>query len=267
MFKKILLILIISLYQTSSYSKTNNYEDYNYKYLSDYFSALILSKNFQNKEALKHFNHSKKLLNKHENFLKNYTINLVENDKINLALKEIKKSGSNSSKNFLEAQIISISYNIKKNDFYSAQQNLEDLKKFKDQGAFEQIIYETLKFYTNLFLTGERQNINNNFGKLSQVSKAFQECYLNSGQSALHFKNIVNSEDGDFSRYLFFYLYNLIDRNDFETLKEISKKIDPLNSNLLILQSKIWIENDEFLNFKKYFSCQNPHHILSEFFF
>ena len=267
MFKKILLILIISLYQTSSYSKTNNYEDYNYKYLSDYFSALILSKNFQNKEALKHFNYSKKLLNKHENFLKNYAINLVENGKINLALKEIKKSGSNSSKNFLEAQIISISYNIKKNDFYSAQQNLEDLKKFKDQGAFEQIIYETLKFYTNLFLTGERQNINNNFGKLSQVSKAFQECYLNSGQSALHFKNIVNSEDGDFSRYLFFYLYNLIDRNDFETLKEISKKIDPLNSNLLILQSKIWIENDEFLNFKKYFSCQNPHHILSEFFF
>lgn len=204
MIKKILLILVISLYQTSSYSKISNYEDYNYEYFSDYFSALILSKNFQNKEALKYFNYSKKLLDKHENFLENYVINLVENDKINLALKEIKKSDFISSKNFLEAQIISISYNIKKNDFYAAQKNLDDLEKYKDLGTLEKIIYETLTSYTNLFLTGKRQNINYNFGKLSLVNKAFQECYLNSGQSILHFENIVNSEDGDFSRYLFF---------------------------------------------------------------
>ena len=267
MIKKILLILVISLYQTSSYSKISNYEDYNYEYFSDYFSALILSKNFQNKEALKYFNYSKKLLNKHENFLENYVINLVENDKINLALKEIKKTDFISSKNFLEAQIISISYNIKKNDFYAAQKNLDDLEKYKDLGTLEKIIYETLASYTNLFLTGKRQNINYNFGKLSMVSKAFQECYLNSEQSILHFENIVNSEDGDFSRYLFFYFYNLIEKNEFKSLKEISKKINPLNSNLLILQSKMWIENEEFFNFKKYFSCQNPHHILSEFFF
>ena len=52
-----------------------------------------------------------------------------------------------------------------------------------------------------------------------------------------------------------------------DTAKQISTNINPLDSNLLISQSKFWIEENKFNKFTEVFSCQNPKHIISEFLF
>ena len=64
----------------------------------------------------------------------------------------------------------------------------------------------------------------------------------------------MNSEDGDYSRYLFFHLTDIINKNDTELAIEISETINYYESTLLLSQSKKWIENRNFNKFQKYFS-------------
>ena len=78
------------LYQTFSSAKTTENIEFNHKYLSNYFSAVISSNNQDDKESLKYFNQSKILLNSHESFFKNYIFSLVFNNKIDEAIKKIK---------------------------------------------------------------------------------------------------------------------------------------------------------------------------------
>ena len=61
-FFKIFFIIAI-LYHSEVYSKAADNKDFNHRYLSNYFSALLSSNNDKNEKALKFFNSSKYLLN------------------------------------------------------------------------------------------------------------------------------------------------------------------------------------------------------------
>ena len=55
--KKIIFVLIIYLlYQTTLYSKSNSFEDFNSKNLSKYFSGIIAFENKDNQMAIDFFN-------------------------------------------------------------------------------------------------------------------------------------------------------------------------------------------------------------------
>ena len=56
MFLKIFYIIFALLYQTVGYTKTSDKNDFNYKYLSSYFSALISFDNQKNNKALEFLN-------------------------------------------------------------------------------------------------------------------------------------------------------------------------------------------------------------------
>ena len=78
---KLILFIIFYLYQTSAFSKATEEKDFNPKYLSNYFSAIISKNNQDYEESVKFFNSSKILINKHENYFKEYIIALVVNEK------------------------------------------------------------------------------------------------------------------------------------------------------------------------------------------
>ena len=83
--KKICFFLIIFLYQTFSYAKTTENIEFNHKYLSNYFSAIISINNQDDKDSLKYLNNTKSLVKTHESYLENYLISLVLNNKIDIA--------------------------------------------------------------------------------------------------------------------------------------------------------------------------------------
>ena len=97
MFNKLtkLLVIIISLYQTTVYSKSASFNEFNSRDLSNYFSGIIAFENMDNSDALKFFNASKVLLNKHDVYLKRYTFSLVLENKVAQAINVIKNSNSN----------------------------------------------------------------------------------------------------------------------------------------------------------------------------
>ena len=264
---KIFFIIVTLLYQSTASSKTTDNNEFNLKYLSSYLSALLSYDNQNNDLALKYFNSSKNLLNEHDQFLKKYVFSLVADGQISKAIKYIQYSKNKNNSNFFEVKLLLVLDSLNKKNFVKTSKLLTNLKAFQQNDTYEFIIYETLKSYNKLFLDGIIESPNQNLGKISLITTAFQNCYLNSNKTNSHFINLINSAEGDYSRYLFFYLTKLIENKDYDSAIQIASTIDPLTSDLLIAQTKKWIDQSNFKKFKKHFSCKQEADILAEFFF
>jgi len=263
----IIFILSFLLFQTNTYSNTSESNKFNQKYLSDYFSALISSKNQNNDDALKFFNSSKFLIKKHDNFLKEYVFSLVLDGQVKKAINQIKISKNEKNSNFFEANLLLTVDSFKKKDFKQVSKRLKELDISKDDGTYEFVIFKILENYNHLFIEKKIKKQENDFGNLNLINSSFQNCYINSNITPTYFTNLINDSNTDYSRYLFFYFSYLVQNKEFSKAKDISKSIVPLTDTLLISQSKEWIENEKFEKFTEYFSCYNETDILSEFFF
>ena len=261
---KLILFLIFFIYQTSSFSKTTDERDFNPKYLSNYLSALI-SQNSE--DSVKYFNSSKILINNHEIFLERYVKALAINGQIQKSINIIKQNRGKENTQFFEANLLLLIENFKKKKFNQNIKLLDEFQKYRGYGNFEYIIYEVLRSFNDLFLKKKLNSNIKDFGKLSLINEVFQYCYLDKSETNSKFTSLINSKDGNYTRYLFFYLNNLIKKNDFKSAIQLSKDINVLDSNLLIQQSLKWIDNSEFNKFTNLFSCQNETDILAEFFF
>jgi len=264
MYLKILIILFFLLYQNAGYTKITNENDFNQKYLSSYFSALVSFDNQKNDDAIRFFNSSKFLINKHDNFLREYVFSLILDGQVKKAINQIKRS--NNSK-FFEANLLLTLDSLTKKKYKQAHKRLNKLLTFQENGTFEFVIIKTLESYNYLFLNKKIEKANRNLGRIDLITNAFQNCYLNSNKTNSHFLNLINSPESDYSRYLFFYLGNIIENRDYNTANEISKTIEPLKSSLLVAQSNKWVEEKNYNKFNHYFSCKNEKDLLAEFFF
>ena len=265
---KLILFIVFFVYQTFAHSKTVDSNDFNPKYLSGYLSAIISQNNLNSNAAVKYFNSSKILMNKHQEFLKEYAVTLTIDGRVQKSINIIKKNSDQNNSNFFEAKLLLLIDNFKKKKFDQNIELLNEFKEYRDYDNYQYIIYEVLKSYNDLFLTKEiNQNKEKKFGNLSLINEAFQYCYLDQPEASTKFISIINSNEGDYSRYLFFYLNTLIKKKDYNSANQISKSINILDSNLLIQQSKQWIDNSNYNKFEEFFSCNNEGDILAEFFF
>ena len=264
--KILLVILSFLILQTSTYSSTSKDNKFSQKYLSSYFSALVSSGNQKNEEALNYFNSSKFLIQKHDNFLKKYVFSLVLNGQVKKGIDQIKISKNDINSNTFELNLLLLIDSFKKKDFKQANKRIKEFQMDKDDGTYEYVIFKILKDFNYLFLKKEAVE-DNKYGVLSLISNAFQNCYLNSSKTNSYFESLLNSSDGDYSRYMYFYFSNLIENKDIKKAIEVSKRIEPLGDSILLHQIKDWIDNDNFSKFKNHFSCKNENDILAEIFY
>ena len=265
MYKFLFLITFVILHQDIAKAKKPDPNNFNQKYLSNYFSAIISAKNQNDLKAISYFNNSKNLIKFHKNFLENYVFSLVSSGRIRRSIVELKKFNSENLDIFFEGHLILFIDSINNKNFEKADSHLRELSKFQNNDTYQIIITETLRSYLDLFTNKKIIRTNKDFGKLSLITNAFQLCYLNSKNSNNSFLDLINSEDGDYSRYLFFYLQNIIKNKEYSNAKNISSTINLINSNLLVSQSKIWIDTEQFSKFNNIFTCKNEKHLISEF--
>ncbi len=264
MYLKIFIIFFFLLYQNNAFTKVTEKKDFNQRYLSNYFSALVSSSNQKNDEAIKFFNSSKFLINKHDNFLGEYIFSLILDGQVKRAINEAKRSNNPS---FFEANLLLTLDSLTRKKYKQAEKRLNKLLAFQEKGTYEFVIIKSLERYNYLFLNKKIGEIKENLGRIDLITNSFQNCYLNSDKTNSHFLNLINSPEGDYSRYLFFYLGNVIQNQDYDVANKISKTIEPLNSGLLIAQANKWIEEKNYKKFIQHFSCKNENDILAEFFF
>ena len=266
-FFKIFFSILLIIYQIPVYSKNNYINEFNYKDLSNYFSAKVSYDNQKNVDALKFFKSSKSLINKHNPYLKQYIFSLILDGKVKTAIKELKSNENKKNSDFFEAYLLLIIDSINKNDFKKTTKYLNNLPKFSDNDTLNLIIYESLKNYNFLFENKRMPSNDSTFSNLTLISRAFQSCYLGKKQTQFYFFDLISNKEVDYSRYIFFYINNLIEQNKFQTAKDTTDQIDSLNSSLLIMQTKNWIDNKKLEKFTEIFSCKSESNILSEFFY
>jgi len=266
--KFIKLILIFLLYTGPLYSKSNTLNDFNLSYLSNYFSGIVAYEHGDNTQALKFFKSSKFLIKQHDSYLEGYVYSLVLEGNVQRATKEIKKNLTENNSKFFEAHLLLSLNSLKNKDYKKSKDYLQKTYKFIEDDKFALIIVETLKQYLYVFEEKKIPNIKKNYGNLSLINEAFQRCYINDKNTKNYYKKIIiNKDNDDYSRYIFFYINYLIENNKYKEAKEITNNLKYLNSSLLISQGKKWIENEKIKEFQKIFSCKNSSDIVSEFFF
>ena len=69
---KFLFIFITFLYHSSVFSKTTDNNNFNQRYLSNYFSALVSYENGDNELSLKYFNSTKSIIRNYPKFFDRY---------------------------------------------------------------------------------------------------------------------------------------------------------------------------------------------------
>ena len=265
--KFIKVIFIILLYQTPLYSKNISFDNFNSKIFSNYFSGIVAFENRHNSDSLEFFESSKILLKQHDTFLESYVITLVLENKISKAINVVRNNLRGSNTEFFDAYLLLILDNFKNNKFDEVELYLEKASIFLENNRFNSAILETLKQFNLVFK--EKKIIDNkkNFGTLSLIAETFQRCYLGDSKTENYFSNLINKNEADYSRYIYFYLSYLIQNKKFEEAKIVINDINYINSTLLLSQGKSWIENENFEKFNQVFSCKNHNHILSEFLF
>ena len=265
---KIIFFCLFVFYQNISYSKSLESPVFNEKNLYNYFSALVALDKNQNYESLKFFNSSKYLKESHEPYIKKYIFSLIQSGKIKKAVNEIKTMKNEKFIDFFEAQLLLVLNSLKNNDYEKSTSYLNNLKLHKEEGTFEFIVSSFLEQYIYLFNNKEiKTNSEYQFGNLGLINKALQSCYLGKSNTGFLFDEIVKFNDEGGSRYLFFYTNYLLSQNNFAKVKSIFKNIDPLNTTLLTAQSKKWIDQENYDNFEKIFSCKNSSDLIAELLF
>jgi tetratricopeptide (TPR) repeat protein len=254
-------------YQTPLYSKSKTLNDFNSRNLSNYFSGIVAYENNDNSQALKFFKLSKYLIKQHDSYLENYIYALVLEGRTQQAISEIKQNSREDNSNFFEAHLLLAMDSLKRKNYKKSKKHLQRSYEFINNDRLSLIIVETLKQYLYVFEENKISKIKNKFGNFSFINEVFQRCYLDDKNTKTYFKNLINAENEDYSRYIFFYLNYLIKNDGYDEAKNIIDNLDYLSSSLLISQGKKWIEDKKLGEFKKIFSCNNPTDIVSELFF
>ena len=266
--KLLKFILILLLYQSPLYSKSTTLNDFNTRFLSNYFSGIVAYENSDNSQALKFFNSSKFLIKQHDAYLERYTFSLVLEGKVKQAINQIKQNSTKANSNFFQANLLLAIDSLKKNDYKKSEDYINRSYEFINNDRFALIIAETFKQYLYVFKEKKLSSTKKTFGNFSFINEVFQRCYLNDKNTKNYFDKLVNSQnDADYSRYIFFFINYLVENNKYEEAKQITDNFDYLNSSLLISQGKKWIEDKKFESFKEIFSCTNSSDIVGELFF
>jgi len=262
-----LALIIILPYQTVSYSKSASFNEFNSRDLSNYLSGIVAYENRDNSNALKYFNLTKVLIDKHDSYLKRYVNSLILDDKVPQAINVLNNNLKKSNSDFFDAYIILIVDSLKKNDFKKADEYLIESLKFEDESRFNLVISEFLRQYIYTFRSKKILDNKKNFGNLSLIAESFQRCYVDDEKTSSFFLNLINNQQGDYSRYIFFYLNYLIDNKKINEAKAIVNQFDYISSTLLLSQSKSWVDKNRIGEFNKIFNCKNHNDVTSEFLF
>ena len=268
LFKKIKFVLILLLfYQTPLYSKSNSFEDFDSRNLSKYFSGIVAFGNKDNSVALDFFNSTKILIDTHDPYLKRYVFSLVLENKVSQAINIIKQNKDKNNTSFFDAYLLLLIDSLKKDNLDQAYNYLLKANEFAQQDRFDLAILESLRQYIYVFKEKKFLNDKKNLGKLSIISDTFQRCYLGDPKTDEYFSNLINNNESDFTRYIYFYLSYLIENDRLEEAKNITQEIEFINTTLLLSQGKSWIENENAQKLNEVFSCKNHNDLISEFLF
>ena len=260
-----IILLLFNFFSNTNASSSSNEALYTKKNISNYFSGIIFIKNNDTQEGIKYLKKTKNLKNSHSPYSQNLAYALVLDEKVQQAIYFLNNLDKDSQ-NFYESNLILGTSNLINGRLELSSKNFNNIIKDQKYYNFEKLIGNMLLAYQQIFEKKNNQNLFNNIPKnLSNISKTLTSCYLENSNVDSLFLNLINSSKTDYTRYIFFYINYLISKKRYEeAINFIENKVDKIENNILLDQTRNWLVNGNRQNITNIFDCKNEKHLLSE---
>ena len=270
--KKFVYILVFFIFLSNlNAHSSNKAKIYSKENISNYFSGLISAKNNENDLALKYLNNVRDLKNEHDRFNKEFVFTLVQLQKIPEVFTYLKKLKGKNTDFFQANLLLSINYILEKK-FTKSKNHLNLIIKNEENYELEKLIARILLSHIYMFendsdnLIKTINAIPNRYSNILLINDAFINCYFDNEKIDQSFLKLVKSEKSNFTRYKFFYANYLVSQNRYdEALLLLDRNNNLLDNNLLLNQSKLWLEQNKIGKIKDVFDCKNINNLTSEF--
>ena len=268
-----LIICIALFFNTFNIAIAKNVEKFeNAEKMTNYLSG-VLSLN-ENKYQ-KSYNYLKKINNLediHYNYSQYFQYSLVSLEKFNDAAAYAKKLEKKNLDNF-GSNLISGVYHLKNKNLDKSKKYFQKLSKNNQDGVIHSLLSISLNNWMNFkdindvnMALKNIENIPERFKKIKKIQKTFVYCYFNSIESDIAFKKLIDDPETDYSRYLFFYVNLLNQKNNEKKAKDLlNSSLNSFPRNLMLNQLKHDINKKNFDNNK--FDCRDLSHIFAEIFY
>lgn len=258
---------------TLIYAKDRN-QKYSKNNISNYFSGLIYMNQANNDAAFKHFKKVQFLKEKHSNYNIQFARTLVLLDKFDQAYSFLNETW-NENEYFFESDLLLGLESFLNEDFSKAEKHFKRINNssnydfyFEDflgnmMLAWIASVQEDQKGAENIL-----KKIPERYRNLTNVQSIFIKCYFSNSETENDFKNLILENDLNFSRYNYFLANYLLFQNKEEEAKKIIYNArKKYSSNLLIKETKNFLEKGKIKEIKNFFDCRNPKDSIAEIFY
>ena len=268
----ILFLIIIFLIETETLAKDSDVV-YKRKNISNYFSGIIFANKDYNDKAFKHLKKVQSLKNKHSKFNVEFIKTLVLLEKFDQASAFSKSVWTEDEFLFEADLLLGLDYFLKE-DYTNAEKHFERLNKISRYNLFFKDFIGNVLIAWSKASQGHQKDsfkflkkIPKPYHHLRKIQNIFLQCYFNASETQKLFRELIQDDTYNFSRYNFFLVNYLLSKDKtIEVKKIIQDSRKKHNSNLLIKQTEVFF-NGESKKIKNFFNCKNPKDSLAEFFY
>ena len=266
----IFFIINILLINNLAFSKNTNFY-YNKNDVFNYFSGIISINQNNTTSGFKYLNKAKSLKNNHQNYNAKYLRSLVLLNKIDKAF-SFSRDVWTEKKIFFDADLlIGLDYFLNK-EYTKAEKHFSRLNEISRYNLiFDDFLGNILLSWSQASQNNKEEafkynnKIPNRYKGIKKIQNALLHCYYNSAKSENLFNELINYEEYNSSRYVFFLINYLIHNNKNKKAQVVtSDGRKEYSSNLLIKQSESYIKKNEYYKIKKMFDCRNPKDSIAE---
>ena len=272
--RKIYIILFLMstlLFGVNVFAKESKIQ-YTKENISNYFSGIVSANYADSKSAFKHLKKVQSLKNHHSNYNIQFLRTLVLLEKFEQAF-EFAKNAWRENELFFEADLMIGLYYFLKQENFEAEKHFKRLNNmYKYDIVFQNLVGNVLLSLTKASENNEIESLQylnkipDRYFYLKKIQKSFIYCHFGKKETENLFRELIENEDYDFSRYSFFLVSTLLhDNKNLEAKKIIDNLREKHFSNLLINQTGNLILNNKLEKVKNFFNCKNPKDVIAEF--
>ena len=258
-------LIVITFFSTAQSKNIDKFNDG--KYISNYFSGILLFNDSQYDSSAIYLKKLEGLENSHSQYSSRYLYSLINSGNFNKAYLYSKKL-EKKNLNIYESDLIMGIYFLKNKNYDLSQKYFSRLDSRQSKFVLDNFIVNSLVnwgSFSNLSLEKAEKKIdaiNPRFKNLKKIQKAFLHCYYASPNTDLFFQRLSTNKDIDFSRYNYFYVKYLTKSGKIEQAKKIiDTSLELFPRNVLLNQYKIDLSKNKY---KDDFNCQNQSHVVAE---
>jgi tetratricopeptide (TPR) repeat protein len=261
----LLLLNIVNFAHTKDIDKFLNEND-----ITNYFSGIVAINENQYQDSYYYLKDLNNLEQSHYNYSQYFQYSLITLKKFREAVNYSKKLEENKIDNF-ESNLISAVYYLKSQDQAKSTYYIEQLIDKSQPGTIQNLVSSSLNSWVNIKNQPNPESslklldsIPRNFENLKKIQKAFVYCYFDSNKTGNVFRELFANPNIDFSRYIFFYVNYLLNKEDAkeEAQNILQDSLKQYPKNLILNQLNVDIEQNRKTN--NQFDCSEPNQVIAE---